>query len=93
MPGLYRIDLTKAAERDLKALARTPPDQDLLTRIDEAISGLAADPRPPGAIKLQGSDFWRIVVGDYRIIYALDDKNRVVTVARVRHRREVYRQP
>lgn len=92
MPEPYRVDLTPAAQRDLAALARNPPDKQLLQHTDESILGLGKDPRPAGAIKLQGSDFWRIVVGDYRIIFAIDDKGRVVTVSRVRHRREVYRE-
>jgi len=93
LPGPYRIDVTPAAARDLASLARRPPDKDLLVRIDAAISGLAQTPRPPGSIKLQGAELWRIVVSDYRVIYAIDDEKRVITVARVRHRREVYREP
>jgi mRNA interferase RelE/StbE len=92
VPESYGVDLTPAAQRDLTALARNPPDKQLLQRIDEAIRDLGKDPRPAGAIKLQGSDFWRIVVSDYRIIYDVDDKGRVVTISRVRHRREVYRE-
>jgi mRNA interferase RelE/StbE len=91
VPGPYAVDLTPAAQRDLAALARNPPDKQLLRRIDESILGLGKDPRLPGAIKLQGSDFFRIVVADYRIIYAIDDKGKRVTVTRVRHRREVYK--
>jgi mRNA interferase RelE/StbE len=90
--GPYRLDVTRAAARDLTSLKRHPPDQDLLGRIDTAIGGLAQIPRPPGASKLTGAALWRIVVGDYRVIYAIDDEQRVVTVARVRHRREVYRE-
>ncbi len=53
---------------------------------------LATDPRPAGVESLQGHPPWlRIRVGDYRIIYAVDDKARAVTVALVGHRREVYR--
>ena len=91
MPEFYAVDLTPAAQRDLAALVRNPPDKQTLQRIDENILALGKDPRPARAIKLQGSDFWRIVVGDYRIIYAINDKARLVTVSRVRHRREVYR--
>jgi len=90
--GPYRIDVTRAAARDFASLARRPPDKDLIGRIDAAISGLAQIPRPPGSVKLQGAELWRIVVGDYRVIYAIDDEQRLITVARVRHRREVYRE-
>lgn len=73
-------------------LARRPPDKVLLVRIDTAILDLAQTPRPTGSIKLHGVELWRIVVGEYRVIYAIDDEKRVITVARVRHRREVYRE-
>jgi mRNA interferase RelE/StbE len=53
---------------------------------------LGTDPRPPGAKPLKGHRPWlRVRVGDYRIIYDVDDAARVVTVAVVGHRREVYR--
>ncbi len=52
---------------------------------------LADNPRPPGSLKLAGRDFWRIRVGDYRVIYAIDDNEEVVRVVRTGHRRDVYR--
>jgi mRNA interferase RelE/StbE len=53
---------------------------------------LATEPRPPGVEPLQGHRPWlRVRVGDYRIIYAVNDEARRVTVALVGHRREVYR--
>jgi len=53
---------------------------------------LATDPRPPGTEALQGHQPWlRVRAGDYRIIYAVDDEARVVTVGAVGHRRDVYR--
>jgi len=60
-------------------------------RIGKAIDALAADPRPPGAVKLSGHDDFRVRVGDYRVVYAVDDTERLVLVARIAHRREVYR--
>jgi mRNA interferase RelE/StbE len=52
---------------------------------------LASDPRPTGTAKLAGRDDYRIRVGDYRIVYAFDDDARLVLIARIAHRREVYR--
>ena len=52
---------------------------------------LATSPRRPGCKKLKGGDHeWRIRVGDYRIVYEIDDKARTVDVTRIAHRREVY---
>jgi mRNA interferase RelE/StbE len=60
-------------------------------RIRGAIDALAADPRPAGAVKLAGRDDYRIRVGDYRVVYAIADAHRVIIVARIAHRSEVYR--
>ena len=60
-------------------------------RVTEAIDALARDPRPRGATKLAGREDYRIRVGTYRIVYAVDDAHRLVVVARIAHRREAYR--
>jgi mRNA interferase RelE/StbE len=60
-------------------------------RVQKAIDDLAIEPRPPGAAKLAGREDYRVRVGDYRIVYAVDDEQRLVLVARIAHRREVYR--
>jgi mRNA interferase RelE/StbE len=84
---MYRVFLLRAAERDLRRLPVRLHD-----RIINAIQELADQPRPSGCRKLSGSDHdWRIRVGDYRIVYEIDDAALEVRVNRVRHRREVYR--
>ena len=61
-------------------------------RIAAAIEALAGDPRPSGVTKLRGPEaFYRIRVGDYRVVYAIEDDGLLVLVVRVAHRREVYR--
>lgn len=60
-------------------------------RVRDSIDALAVEPRPSGVIKLAGRDDFRIRVGDYRIVYAVDDAERIVLVARIAHRRDVYR--
>jgi mRNA interferase RelE/StbE len=57
-----------------------------------AVHQLAEDPRPPGCHKLQNREGWRIRVGDYRLVYEVDDDLRTVTVLLAGHRRDVYRQ-
>lgn len=90
-PG-YRVEVTAPAKRDLAALKKRPPGGDIVRRVDKEIVDLATDPCPPGSIELTNSDgIRRIVVGDYRILYQVDDASHTVTVAEVGHRREVYR--
>ena len=60
-------------------------------RIAAAIDGLGIDPRPTGSVKLAGRDDFRIRAGDYRIVYAVDDADDLVLIARIAHRRDVYR--
>jgi mRNA interferase RelE/StbE len=61
-------------------------------RVDAALRSLLENPRPSGTKKLSGSRHdWRIRVGDYRILYEVDDEGRVVTIWRIAHRREAYR--
>jgi len=83
---VYEVRLHPEAVRAFRRLRGPVRD-----RIEAAIDGLAADPRPPRATKLAGRDDFRIRVGDYRIVYAVDDAERLVLVARIAHRREVYR--
>ena len=83
----YRLELTRGAVRDLKKLPN-----DILKRVDAYLLALAENPFPPASKKLTGSvDFYRIRIGDYRVIYSVEGKRLIVLVIRVRHRREVYR--
>lgn len=88
MSPAFRVDLAPAAQRQLK---RLPPGAAAALR--GPILALGLDPRPPGATKLAESDFWRLRVGDLRVIYAIDARARVVLVLRVARRSEsTYRQ-
>ena len=84
---MYEVYLEGAAERDLRKLPA-----ETFHRIIPRIQALADNPRPPGCRKLSGSESdWRIRIGDYRVIYEIDDAEQTVRVFRVRHRREAYR--
>ncbi|NJL92104.1 MAG: type II toxin-antitoxin system RelE/ParE family toxin, partial [Coleofasciculaceae cyanobacterium SM2_1_6] len=48
------------------------------------------DPRPSGCLKLKGREGWRIRVGNYRVPYKIDDQQKIITILRIRHRRDVY---
>ena len=75
----------------LKECRRLPSG--LKTRIDEAVTRLADDPRPHGSIKLVDAkpDTWRLRVGDWRITYQIDDASEAIVIMHINHRREVYR--
>jgi mRNA interferase RelE/StbE len=60
-------------------------------RVAARIDALCEEPRPSGCKKLAGSDYWRIRIGDYRVLYSIEDAKLTVLVVRVGHRREVYR--
>lgn len=84
----YRVRFHGTAAR---SLAKAPAT--VRRRLQGAIELLAIDPRPPGAVMLRGGDRgrWRVRVGDYRIVYVIEDAELVVLVLRVAHRREAYR--
>jgi mRNA interferase RelE/StbE len=85
--ALYEISFRRSAEKDLRKL--DPANQ---RRVLKAVDDLAREPRPSGCCKLHGSgDVWRIRIGDYRVVYSVDDMVLVVAIERIRHRREVYR--
>jgi len=83
----YRVEIKRPAHKVLLALPQTNR-----SRIAEAIESLANDPRRPGTRKLTGSErLYRLRVGEYRIIYEIQDEHLIVVVIKVGHRREVYR--
>jgi len=82
----YAVFILRRAQKEL---ARLPVEA--YERLKEAIESLGEEPRPMGSQKLTGREGWRIRVGDYRVIYEIDDAEQVVTVLHVGHRRDVYR--
>ncbi|MBI3072800.1 MAG: type II toxin-antitoxin system RelE/ParE family toxin [Deltaproteobacteria bacterium] len=83
----YIVSIASSA---LRALSRLP--KDAARRIRELIDSLTASPRPHGAKPLQGvTGVWRARVGDYRVVYRIDDRAVTVLVVRIGHRRDVYR--
>ena len=82
----YSLEIKQSAQKELDAL-----DDSVFKRIDRKILALASDPRPPGCKKLRVySDHWRVRVGDWRVVYVINDGAKLVTITRVAHRREVY---
>lgn len=81
----YRVNLKKSAIKDLDKLSDV-----VLKRVQKSILTLADNPRPDGCKKLKGRDDYRIRVGDYRILYFIEDDIVTVEVVRVQHRKDVY---
>ncbi len=82
----YSLEIKQSAQKELDAL-----EDALFTRIDPKILALADNPRPPGCKKLKDhKDQWRIRVGDWRVLYIIDDAAKLVTVTAIAHRREAY---
>ena len=83
----YRIAFARSARKELEKLPAA-----IAQRVIGQIEALMSDPRPPRAIKLKGNrNLWRIRIGDYRVLYGIDDAAQLIDVSAVRHRRDVYR--
>ena len=84
---MYEVFLERRAERDLKKLSG-----EVFHRIIPHLKTLPEDPKPSGCRKITGSkNDWRVRVGDYRIIYEIDEREKKVKVMRIRHRKQAYR--
>ena len=82
----YRVALTASADKELQFLPVK-----MIARIMPRLESLATTPRPTGCKKLRGGDKeWRIRIGDYRIVYVIDDDAKTIDVTRIAHRREAY---
>jgi len=82
----YAICITPSATRDYKSI----PEREA-KKINIAINELSANPRPTGYKKLSNLNAYRIRIGNFRVIYDIDDVKITVFVIRIRHRKEVYR--
>lgn len=84
----YRILIDSRAAKQLERLPKP-----IAGRIDQAIAALADHPRPPASKLLRGKlkNGWRVRIGDYRILYRIDDERQEVAIFHIGHRREVYR--
>lgn len=83
----YSVTFARSARKELEKLPSS-----IGRRVFDRIEALTKTPRPPGVIKLQGSkNLWRMRVGDYRVIYRIDDKAQTIDISVIRHRRDAYR--
>ncbi len=83
----YTVRVSPHAQRSVNGLFGK-----VRAMVEKAIDHLADDPRPPGCLKMKGrANQWRVRAGEYRIVYTIDDTNRLVRVIEVGHRRDVYK--
>ena len=82
----FKIEFKATARNSLGRLEKK--DQ---IRIYAAIELLGDNPRPPLAVKIKGGDYFRVRVGDYRILYSIDSGRLIILIIDIGHRREIYR--
>lgn len=82
----YRIEIRPKVAKELKKLPKH-----VLNAVTRTIDALAGDPRPSGAKRLSAREEWKIRVGDYRILYVIEDERLIVVIVKVGHRSDVYR--
>ena len=83
----YAVLVVRSARKEIERL-----ESGIADRVVKRIEKLAAEPRPPGCRKVVGAEFlWRIRLGEYRILYTIDDAHLIIDVVAVRHRRDAYR--
>ena len=83
---MYKLLIIPSAKKDLDKL----PKKNFM-QIKDKILLLGKDPRPRGVLKLTGDEGYRMRSGNYRILYRIDDKKKVIYLYRIKHRREAYR--
>ncbi len=82
----YKVKVKKSAEKELRKI----PKKELIKIIDQ-IRSLADNPHPPGSKKLTNQEKYRIRIGNYRVLYKVEDEILTIFVIKVGHRKEIYR--
>lgn len=82
---MHEINIIPPARKDLDSL-----DKKVFTQIKNKIISLASNPPPSGSLKLTAEEGYRIRSGNYRILYRIDDKNKIIYAYRIKHRKESY---
>jgi len=83
---VYKIFILPQAQKDLDNLQTK-----ILNQMKSKISLLSNNPRPSGCLKLTAEEGYRLKTGDYRILYRIDDKEKIIYIYRIKHRKEVYK--
>jgi mRNA interferase RelE/StbE len=83
--GNYKIEIKKSAIKEIAKLPKT-----VLKRVLNKIQLLSLEPRPSGCKKLSADEKYRVRVGDYRILYSIEDDKLVIYIVKVGHRKNIY---
>jgi mRNA interferase RelE/StbE len=85
---IYSIVFSKSSVKQLKKL-----DKNTIQRVLSKIEDLSKNPRPIGCKKLEGTkdELWRIRIGEYRVIYSIDDEVKIVDIENIGHRKDIYK--
>ena len=83
---MHKIYLLSQAQKDLDAFRGK-----IFKQIEAKLMALGQNPRPPGSIKLTAEDGYRLRSGDYRIVYRIDEGEKIVFAYRIKHRKEAYK--
>ena len=83
---MYNIKIIPSARKSLDSLEKRS-----FIQLKDRILALASNPRPHSCIKLTADEGYRVRSGDYRVLYRIDDRRKMVYVYRVKHRKEAYR--
>ena len=82
----YQVNLPKTVQKQLNVLP-----QELKQRILKALVQLQDEPRPANSLQMKGGQGFRLRIGDYRVLYDIDDISHIINLRRIGHRREIYR--
>ena len=83
--GKYKLKVKKSAEKELRKI----PKRDLLKIINK-IQSLSDDPHPEGSIKLSNQEKYRLRVGNYRVLYKVEDNILTIFIVKIGHRKDIY---
>jgi mRNA interferase RelE/StbE len=82
----YQVNLPKTVQKQLNALPQEPKQ-----RILKALVQLQEEPKPVNSLQMKGGQGFRLRIGDYRVLYDIDDSSQIINLRRIGHRREIYR--
>lgn len=83
---VYKIEFSANAEKEFKRLDKTTQK-----RVSKIVDNLETNPFPSQSKKLINSDYWRIRVGDYRVIYVIENEEVLILIVKIGHRKDIYK--